>query len=39
MRKSGGFIGRLGGHMILTLENKCEAKVKSDLAKINFTYS
>ena len=30
---------RFSGQMILTLEDKCEAKAKSDLAKINFTYS
>ena len=36
MGKRGGFVGGLGGQMTLTLEDKCEAKVKSDLAKIEF---
>ena len=37
MRKSDGFIGALGGQITLTLEqDKCEAKVNYDLAKIEF---
>ena len=36
MRKSSGFVGGLGGQMTLTLEDKCEAKVNYDLAKIEF---
>ena len=36
MRKSGGFVGGLGGQMTLTLEDKCEAKVNDDLVKIEF---
>ena len=36
MGKSGDFVGGLGGQMTLTLEDKCEAKVKFDLAKIEF---
>ena len=36
MSKSGGFVGGLGGQMTLTLEDKCEAKVKSDLAKTEY---
>ena len=36
MRKSGGFVGGLGCQMTLTLEDKCEAKVNYDLAKIEF---
>ena len=36
MRKSGNFVGGLVGQMTLTLEDKCEAKVESDLAKIEF---
>ena len=36
MRKSAGFVGGLGGQMTLTHEDKCEVKVKSDLAKIEF---
>ena len=36
MRKSDGFVGGLGGQMTLTLEDKCEAKVNYDLAKIEF---
>ena len=34
MRKSGGFVGGLGGQMTLTLEDKCEVKVNYDLAEI-----
>ena len=34
MKKSGGFVGELGGQMTLTLEDKCEANVNYDLAKI-----
>ena len=36
MKKSGGFVGGLGGQMTLTFEDTCEAKVESDLAKIEF---
>ena len=36
MGKSGGFVGGLGGQMTLKLEDKCEAKVNYDLAKIEF---
>ena len=36
MRKSGSFVGGLGRQMTLTLEDKCEAKVKSYLTKIEF---
>ena len=36
MTKSGGFVGGLGCQMTLTLEDKCEAKVNYDLAKIEF---
>ena len=36
MGKSGSFVGGLGGQMTLTLEDKCEAKVNCDLAKIKF---
>ena len=36
MRKSGGFVGGLGGQMTLTRQDKYEAKVNHDLAKIEF---
>ena len=36
MKNSGSFVNGLGGQMTLKLEDKCEAKVKSDLAKIEF---
>ena len=36
MRKSGSFDGGLAGQMTLTLEDKREAKVNYDLAKIEF---
>ena len=36
VRKSGGFVGGLGEQITLTLEDKCEAKVNYDLAKIEF---
>ena len=36
MRKSDGFVGALDGQMILTLEDKYEAKVNYKLAKIEF---
>ena len=36
MRKSGGFVGRLGGQMTLTLEDKCETAVSYALVKIEF---
>ena len=36
MKSSGSFVSGLGGQMTLTLEDKCEVKVKSDLAKIEF---
>ena len=36
MKNSGSFVSGLGGQMTLTLEDKCEAKIKSDLAKIEF---
>ena len=36
MRKTGGFVGRLGGQMTLTLEDKCEVKVNYALAEIEF---
>ena len=36
MRKNGGFLGVLGGQMILKLEDKCEAKINCDLVKIQF---
>ena len=34
MRKSVGFVGGLGSQVTLTLEDRCEAKVNYDLAKI-----
>ena len=36
MRKSGGFVGRLGGQMTLTLKDKYETAVNYSLAKIEF---
>ena len=36
MRKSGSFASGLDGQITLTLEDKCEAKVNFDLAKIKF---
>ena len=36
MKNSGSFVGGLGAQMTLKLEDKCEVKVKSDLAKIEF---
>ena len=36
MKSSGSFVSGLGGQMTLTLEDKCEVKVKFDLAKIEF---
>ena len=36
MRKSGDFVGGLGGQMTLTLEDKYEVKVNYDMAKIEF---
>ena len=39
MRKSGGFVGGLGGQMTLTLQDKWEAKVTMTWLKLNLTYS
>ena len=38
MRKSGSFVGGLGGQMTLTLEYKCEAKINSNLPKTELLY-
>ena len=36
MRKTGSFVGGLGGQIILTPEDKCGAKGDCDVAKIEF---